>query len=175
MNKKIDVTLFISFFTGFSVLLGNISFLPAFADESELVSFTCPSTALGFSEEYVEECYRKGNKKMELQQRRKRERESRKRERESVQYRRNSVNTNINTSATTRDPYRKNADSAAMQRYLMNNQKDSYPFKRTDQTIESERQIDRINHQMRVERGINESRRRQLDAGACLFGDRKRC
>jgi peptidoglycan hydrolase-like protein with peptidoglycan-binding domain len=76
-----------------------------------------------------------------------------------------------NAAATSQDPYRKNADAAAMQRYLMNNQTGSYPFKRTDQTIESERQIDRTNHQMRVERGMNESRERQRNAAACMFGN----
>ena len=162
MNKKINIALFISFFTGFNVLSGNVSLLPAFADdadESELVSFSCPSTALGFSRKYVDQCYRKGFKKMELQARRKRERERQKRERENAQSR----------NSTSQDPYRKNADAAAMQRYLMNNQNGSYPFKRTDLTIESEKQIDRINHQMRMERGINESRKRQRNAAACMF------
>ena len=177
MNKKINIALFISFFTGFNVLSGNVSLLPAFADdadESELVSFSCPSTALGFSRKYVDQCYRKGFKKMELQARRKRERERQKRERENAQsrnstsqdpYRKNAQSRN----STSQDPYRKNADAAAMQRYLMNNQNGSYPFKRTDLTIESEKQIDRINHQMRMERGINESRKRQRNAAACMF------
>jgi hypothetical protein len=69
------------------------------------------------------------------------------------------------------DPYRKNADSAAMQRYLMNNQNGNYPFKRTDQTIDSERQIDRTNHQMRVEQGQNDVRERQRNAAACMYGN----
>ena len=151
MNKRIDVTLFISFFTGFSVLLGNISFLPAFAGEPDFFSFTRPSSAL----EDIEQ-----ENDPEIQ--------------EQVLESVDTVDTNVNTAVTSQDPYRQNADAAAMQRYLMNNQNDSYPFKRTDQTIESERQIDRINHQMRVERGINEARQIQRDAAACLY-DKNSC
>ena len=157
MNKRINVTLFISFFTGFSVLLGNISFLPAFADY--FYSFTIPSSALEDRPSSALEDIEQENDP-EIQ--------------EQVLESVDTVDTNVNTAVTSQDPYRQNADAAAMQRYLMNNQNDSYPFKRTDQTIESERQIDRINHQMRVERGINEARQIQRDAAACLY-DKNSC
>ena len=67
------------------------------------------------------------------------------------------------------NPNRQYANSAAMQRYLMGNQTGNFPFKRTDQTIETEKNIDRIDQQMRMERGINESRQRMRDASACMF------
>jgi hypothetical protein len=170
MKNKRNIALFVSFVTGFNVLSGNVSLLPAFADDDgpALVSFSCPSTAWGFSQKFVDRCYREGNKKLkegykklELQKRRKQQ----KKINEANAQARESINRNIDTAATQQeDPYTKNANAAARQRYLMDNQTGSVPFMRTGTTSESQKELDRLDNQIRAERGMAEARRKERDA-----------
>jgi hypothetical protein len=74
-----------------------------------------------------------------------------------------------NRSATPQDSYDKNANAAARQRYLMDNQTGPVPLMRTDKAIESQRGVDRINNQIRAERGMNAARERERNAAACLY------
>jgi hypothetical protein len=57
----------------------------------------------------------------------------------------------------------------ARQRYIINNQTGNYPFRRTPETLGSERQIDRYNAQIRAAQGEAAARQRMREASACLM------
>jgi hypothetical protein len=65
-----------------------------------------------------------------------------------------------------------NRNAAAMQRYLMNNQTDSYPYKRSKGTQAVERENARLDNQIRAARGQAAARERARRAGACMISPR---
>lgn len=57
----------------------------------------------------------------------------------------------------------------ARQRYLMDNQTGNIPIMRTGTTSESQKTLDRMDNQIRAERGMAEARRKERNAAACLY------